>query len=264
MGCIAEFFRGVNAVQFAARTHVGLVRKSNQDGYLIRMREERECIALVADGMGGQRAGEVASALAIDMMWEYLSRPEVFTDPASQLQWTIKRANDAIYEKSREVIEYAGMGTTVVATYATPETVHYAHVGDSRIYMFSKTYGLRRLTEDHSLVHELVRRGQVTAEEAFSHPQRHLLTRALGTLPTVEAECASTQWHEGDLLLMCSDGLTTCMLDREIEACFHTDVPLHKQVDDLVEISLSRGAPDNITVIALLHDGEPVWRDSRS
>lgn len=249
-------------MRLAAVSHVGMVRKVNQDGYLARQAAERFVI-VVADGMGGHVAGEVASRLAVDTVWDILAEPgdPSSEDEAGRLKRAIHGANAAIHEAASAQASYAGMGTTVVAALANLTRVWTSHVGDSRAYLLSVEGTFTQLTEDHSLVNELVRRGQLLPEEAETHPQRHLLTRALGTLPAVAVECGEWAWGEGDILLVCSDGLTSEVPRERLEATLRGSGTLHDRVAALVDAALESGGRDNITIVALQHDGDLVRRE---
>ncbi len=251
----------VREMQYVGRSHVGLVRQVNEDGFLVRQFDAGECVIIVADGMGGHVAGEVASALAIETAWDTLSKLPA-DDPEKRLQTAISEANAQIFSQSATCETYAGMGTTIVAAIVDAQMMHIAHVGDSRAYKWSQGDGLVQLTEDHSYVNELVRRGQIQPHEAAAHPQRHLLMRTLGTLPDVVIEYHRFSWREEDLLLICSDGLTSTVRDEEIAGVLTGTGELSQKVDALVDAALDQGGPDNITVVALLHDGDSKWRVS--
>ncbi len=247
-------------MRFAARSDVGLVRKVNQDGYMTVQKDSGIVIACVADGMGGHVAGEVASAIALQSLEETVSRGKL-DHPEQLLVDGIALANKQIYENSIQNPEYSGMGTTIVACIASHERVVIAHVGDSRAYLYSSSSGILQLTEDHSLVNELVKRGQILPSEATHHPQRHMLTKALGTMEYVSPECLVHTWQAGDILLLCSDGLSGYVDDVRIEFVLSTDATLEAKVDTLVDDALHQGGNDNITVVAVAMDDETVRRN---
>ena len=246
-------------MRFAARSDVGLVRKLNQDAYIVQPDPDGTCVAIVADGMGGEAAGEVASSLALAAVAESLRTPADAS--AENLADAVRSANARIYEQASAVASYAGMGTTIVAVLADRRRLVVAHVGDSRAYLYRAGAGLRRLTEDHSLVNELVRRGQLLPEEAASHPQRHILTRSLGPLPDVAVECREWTWQKDDLVLICSDGLTSLVEEAELRACLAAGAELSATVDALLRSALERGGHDNVTVALLANDGDEEWRE---
>lgn len=241
-------------MQLAAASHVGLVRKINQDGYLVRQESSGAYVVCVADGMGGHVAGEVASALALSTLWEVLCDQAAETDQSARLQAAIQAANEKIHQQANGSEVYTGMGTTIVAAVADSTYIWIAHVGDSRAYLWRKSGDLTQLTEDHSLVNELVRRGQIRPEEALTHPQRHMLTRALGTLPDVVIESRQVSWNRGDILLICSDGLTTHVSDDQVQEFLAGDSALQAKLDVLVQTALEKGGHDNVTVAALFND----------
>lgn len=249
-------------MQLAAATHVGLVRKINQDGYLIKQESGGAYVVCVADGMGGHVAGEVASALALGSLWEALGGLAAELDQGDRLRSAIQAANEKIHRQANSSEVYTGMGTTIVAAVADSQYIWIAHVGDSRGYLWRAGGELTQLTEDHSLVNELVRRGQIRPEEALSHPQRHMLTRALGTLPDVVIESRRVTWNRGDILLICSDGLTTHVSDARVQDVLAGDSALQAKLDALVQSALEKGGHDNVTVAALFNDDGIERRDA--
>ncbi|MBE3552965.1 MAG: Stp1/IreP family PP2C-type Ser/Thr phosphatase [Kyrpidia sp.] len=249
-------------MEVAARSHVGLVRSINQDGYAIHMDLEPLKAALLADGMGGHRAGEVASQLAIDVIGRQLHSS---TGPAGQrLLEAIREANRVVYERSHDpsATDLAGMGTTVVAALFDEREIWVGHIGDSRAYLIAGA-AIRQLTDDHSLVNELRKSGELSEAESRVHPRRNVLTRALGMEPRVEVDIARVSWEAGGILLLCSDGLSNMVEEGEIlETMRVGTVPLEGRLDRLIEAALGRGGPDNITVVAVEH-GAPGERGDR-
>lgn len=217
-------------------------------------------LLVVADGMGGASAGEVASQLAVgtvvDSLDEYLAQE--LDDPAEVLRAAIFVANDRIWKLAQEVDAYAGMGTTVVAALANESLVVFAHVGDSRGY-FWHAGELVQVTSDHSLVAELVRRGQLTEAEAQHHPQRNIVTRSLGTLASNQADVRTVEWQPSDALLLCSDGLSNLVSHEELAKFLEvvtgadSQQVMEHEADRLLHLALERGAPDNITLIVAVH-----------
>jgi protein phosphatase len=233
----------------AARTDVGIVRSGNEDNYL--MLAERG-IFIVADGMGGHAGGEVASALAVEAIAAYgkayLAGPEPAERTAVLLQDAIRTADEAISSKAREHRKLREMGTTVVLALCQGDQVHIAHVGDSRAYLHHHGE-LRQLTEDHSVVAQLIRAGQLTPRRARSHPLRHQITRSLGGRAAV-AELRCVTWQHGDLLLLCSDGLTTMVEDRQIEELIRRGgMDVQAACEALVARANAEGGEDNTSVI---------------
>jgi protein phosphatase len=222
-------------------TDTGLQRRANEDALLAR-----SPLFVVADGMGGAQAGEVASRLAVESFRSGL--PEADGDPLRSLTARIQEANARIYELSRTNAEHAGMGTTLTALYVGAEEVSLAHVGDSRAYCL-RDGQLERLTDDHSLVDELIRQGRLTPDEAQDHPQRSVITRALGPEPTVEVDTYTYPARAEDLYLVCSDGLTTMVPEGEVVAILSRHPTLHESGEALLEAANEAGGRDNITVI---------------
>lgn len=248
-------------MRFAAKSDIGLVRKLNQDAYMVHPTDRESCIVVVADGMGGSAAGEVASALALRTVSEELADNSEPESAQTRLSRAIRSANAEIFRQASLVEAYAGMGTTIVAAEIDAQQAVVAHVGDSRAYHISADGVLSQLTDDHSLVNELIRRGQLSPSEAAGHPQRHILTRSLGTLPNVAVDCKAWAWVPGDLLLICSDGLTSYVDEAELKDCLLGEGPLDEKVTALVAAALRAGGYDNITVAVLANDGDAKWRD---
>lgn len=223
-------------------TDTGLQRRANEDSLLVR-----SPLFVVADGMGGAQAGEVASSVAVDTFRAGL---EDGADPERSLVDQVERANSRINELSHSNAEHAGMGTTITAVYVGEEDVVIAHVGDSRAYCM-RDGELLRLTDDHSLVDELIRQGKLTPEEAEEHPQRSVITRALGPEASVEVDVRSFRGRPGDVYLLCSDGLTTMVGEGELLRL----LALHERLADageaLIAAANSAGGKDNITVVLL-------------
>ncbi|HEY2283375.1 MAG TPA: Stp1/IreP family PP2C-type Ser/Thr phosphatase [Solirubrobacteraceae bacterium] len=227
------------AEQYAA-TDTGLQRRANEDSLLAR-----SPLFVVADGMGGAQAGEVASRLAVDVFEEGLGDT---TEPEIVLAQRAGAANSRIHELSHSNAEHAGMGTTLTAVYVAPEEVAIAHVGDSRAYRL-RAGELTRLTDDHSLVDELMRQGKITPEEAVDHPQRSVITRALGPEPSVEVDTRSYSARSGDVYLLCSDGLTTMLPEERVAELMRSHPRLREAGEALIAAANEAGGRDNITVV---------------
>lgn len=227
-------------VEKAGRTDVGRQRTGNEDSFF-----ESAPVFCVADGMGGARAGEVASRIAIETLAEEEGRAE---GAEARLAETARDANRKIHELGEADESLKGMGTTFTAALVEDGAVVAAHVGDSRLYRL-RDGQLERLTRDHSLVEELVRRGELDPEDAASHPQRAILTRALGPDPDVEVETFTCPARAGDVYLLCSDGLTSMISEEQL-----TDILLGKEsldaaATELIEAANEAGGRDNITVV---------------
>jgi protein phosphatase len=200
---------------------------------------------VVADGMGGAQAGEVASALAVEEFQQEL--PEQGS-AEERLSTRIREANRRIYERSRVEHEHAGMGTTLTAVYVDDDDLAVAHVGDSRAYIF-RDGTLTRLTQDHSLVEELVRQGKLTEEQAAEHPQRSIITRALGIELDVEVDTWTYPARAGDVILLCSDGLTSMISEERVREILASHDNLDAAADALINEANEAGGRDNITVV---------------
>jgi PPM family protein phosphatase len=220
---------------------LGRQRQGNEDNYYVRAP-----LFVVADGMGGAQAGEVASELAVRQFENGL--PDG-SEPGAALVDLIQRANAQIHEQARTDTNRAGMGTTVTAAYVTDDAVVVAHVGDSRCYLL-RDGELIRLTRDHSLVDELVRRGKLTEEQAESHPQRSVITRALGPEPSVEVDVEAFPARSGDVFLLCSDGLTAMVHEPKLKPLLEDpEHSLEQTGRTLIAAANEAGGRDNITVI---------------
>ena len=225
-----------------AFTDTGQQRRHNEDAYYARTP-----VFAVADGMGGAQAGEVASHAAVEAVAAGL--PEAGT-PEDRLAAVVRRANEEIFRMSREDDSRAGMGTTLTAVHVGESDIAIAHVGDSRAYRF-RDGELSRLTEDHSLVEEMRRRGQLTAEEADEHPQRSIITRALGPEPDVLVDTRSWAAHDGDVILLCSDGLTSMISEAQVAEILREAGGLEQAGRALIAAANRAGGRDNITVVLL-------------
>jgi len=225
----------------AALTDAGRKRRRNEDSFVAE-----PPLFAVADGMGGAQAGEVASRLAAAAFREFHEADEF--DPEQRLEAIIQEANRRIFERARTDTQASGMGTTVTASLVGDERLSIGHVGDSRAYRI-RGGALEQLTEDHSLVADLVRSGRLSPEEAETHPQRSVITRALGTDPEVDIDTFTVDVETDDVFLLCSDGLTTMVEDDRILAVVRDAKSLEHAARSLVKEANRRGGEDNITVI---------------
>jgi serine/threonine protein phosphatase PrpC len=232
----------------AGRTDPGRVRRRNEDAFVLD-----PPLFAVADGMGGAQAGEVASRLAAAAFREYHEADRFAPD--ERLEAIIQEANRRIYERARADADVSGMGTTVTAALLTGRRLTLGHVGDSRAYRI-RDGGLEQLTEDHSLVGDLMRSGRLTPEEADSHPQRSVITRALGTDPEVSIDTITVDAKPGDLFLLCSDGLTTMVTDEDILGILSAAPTLDDAARELVRAANTGGGEDNVTVVLFRVEGE--------
>ena len=243
-----EFISGCNSfISWGARSDVGLVREHNEDSFLLRTP-----LFAVCDGMGGHAAGEVASSIAVKVIGE--EAPNTADDVL--LGAAIEAANQAVIEAPQKGIGKPGMGSTASAIFIEGNQMAVAHVGDSRIYLLHHGT-LVRVTHDHSYVEELVDSGQITADEARNHPSRSVVTRALGSDPEMYADHFTLEVSDGDRIILCSDGLSSMILDDEIESIAVSNITPQNAADSLVSAALTAGGADNITVIVvdILDDG---------
>lgn len=235
-------------VETAARTHAGRKRRRNEDSFILE-----PPLFAVADGMGGAQAGEIASQLAIAVFHEFRDADQL--DAEERVAAIIQEANRRIFERSRSDTEASGMGTTITAALVANNRVAIGHVGDSRAYLFRQGE-LDQLTEDHSLVADLLRSGRLTPEEAEAHPQRSLITRALGTDNDVQVDMLSIEPRPGDVVLLCSDGLTTMVEDDQILALVMESESLDAAAKALVDAANRGGGEDNITAVLFRLDAD--------
>lgn len=233
-------------VEASGLSDVGRSRDQNEDCFAV---DTAQRVFVVADGMGGHQHGEVASRLAVDCILENLGRPEEIDEgPASSLPRAIQMSHRRIWRASLGDETLAGMGTTVVALVMTDGQAVIAHVGDSRAYRYRQGT-LEQLTRDHSWVGEQVAAGLLSAEQARLHPLKNVITRALGGENGLEVEVGQWAWRDGDLFLLCSDGLTGMLEDAEIAECLSAEQGLEGAGEELVRRANERGGLDNITVV---------------
>ncbi len=230
----------LRAAETVWKTDTGRQRRDNEDNAFARAP-----VFVVADGMGGAQAGEVASKIAIEAFEQGL--PDSGS-PEQRLADRVREANRLIHERSQADHERAGMGTTLTAAYLDDAALAIAHVGDSRAYLF-RNGSLERLTEDHSLVEELVRQQKLTPEQAAEHPQRSIITRALGPEETVEVDTWTYPVRAGDVLLLCSDGLTSMVSESRVAEILAGAGSLTDAADNLIDAANGAGGRDNITVV---------------
>lgn len=244
-------------MRIASRSDVGRIRSINEDRTTILPDCAGFTVAVVADGMGGHQAGDLASQMAIEAIREQLGsslRASMTTEECGEaLRMAIEKANEDIYRFAVGKEQYNGMGTTVVAALVAGDRLVIANIGDSRAYL-ANAEGFRQVTEDHSLVNVLLRTGQITEEEALHHPRKNILMRALGTEEHVEVDVFHRIWKEGDMLLLCSDGLSGLVGSEELQAILQSEEGIDGKADRLVQTALEAGGEDNITVVLLSHE----------
>ncbi|WP_353892163.1 Stp1/IreP family PP2C-type Ser/Thr phosphatase [Proteinivorax hydrogeniformans] len=228
-------------MKIGGKTHCGYQREINQD-YFVYGRNGSFSYIIVADGMGGHLAGEIASKKAVNFLANELEN----NDDIIQLKTLIEQVNEELYKISNEKESLKGMGTTLSVVIISNGYLNVGHVGDSRVYLL-RDKQLLQLTNDHSLVADLVRHGQLTEEEAEKHPQRNVLTQAVGTDSIIEVQSRSHRLKSYDKILLCTDGLTKCLTDTEI-----AELMMESEVEDicdkLIGAALNQGGTDNVTV----------------
>lgn len=233
-------------------TDRGQVREFNEDSGGVFFNSTGQMLAIIADGMGGHKAGDVASQLAVTMTaqkWDKVTEP--FCTPKEAETWlhdTLTVVNNSIYREASENEAYTGMGTTVVVALCTDEFISIAHVGDSRCYIYDEN-GFSQITEDHSLVSELIRSGNITESDAHSHPRKNIVLKALGIAEGTTADTQSLEWETNNKLLLCSDGLTDKVLNEELAEFlkFHKTIKLTGE--EMIDLANERGGEDNISLI---------------
>lgn len=236
-------------MQYWGITDRGVVRSQNQDAYKAQMLEDGRVLAVVCDGMGGARAGNIASTMTVELFFESFAQTE--GDDAHRLGQAAIQANDQVFQRAITDDDCAGMGTTLVAVLAGEGHASLLNVGDSRAYHIGE-HGISQITRDHSVVEDLVKSGRLTREEARNHPKKNLITRALGCEPQLRADLFETETKAGDWLLLCSDGLSNLVAEQEMLYEVIHGGPQDSCCQRLLEIALRRGAPDNVTVV-LIH-----------
>ena len=234
-------------------TDVGAVRHQNQDSYHIELLAEDMALGIVCDGMGGAKAGNVASQLAVETFLETAKAqpPEQWrNEPEALLHFAAEQANGAVHFRANVDADCRGMGTTMVAALVVGDRAYILNIGDSRCYLV-RPEGITKVTRDHSVVEDLVARGQITPEQARQHPQKNLITRALGAESRLRADLFRQPMEPGDALLLCSDGLSNVVSDQELLYEVLHGGPAEDCCRRLLDIALSRGAPDNVTAVLL-------------
>ncbi|AKI92030.1 protein-serine/threonine phosphatase PrpC [Bacillus subtilis] len=238
----------------ALKTDTGKIRQHNEDDAGIFKGKDEFVLAVVADGMGGHLAGDVASKMAVKAMGEKWNEAETIpTAPSECEKWLIEQilsVNSKIYDHAQAHEECQGMGTTIVCALFTGKTVSIAHIGDSRCYLLQDD-DFVQVTEDHSLVNELVRTGEISREDAEHHPRKNVLTKALGTDQSVSIDTRSFDIEPGDKLLLCSDGLTNKVEGTELKDILQSDSAPQEKVNLLVDKANQNGGEDNITAVLL-------------
>lgn len=242
-------------MQVVAKTDIGKVREINQDYVKVIHKTENECLAILCDGMGGHRAGEVASALACETIANFYLETNDLYDETSIRIWlyqAIMKAHHTIYEEGQKDSELEGMGTTVVAVLVKEQHVYISHVGDSRAYTYSD-HELKQLTKDDTLVNALLSAGTISKEDALFHPQKNVLLQAVGVSDAIQPSFLSME-YEG-MLLLCSDGLYNSLFDEQMIDILKQDTDLENICDQLIKEANVYGGKDNIGIILINNKG---------
>ncbi|MCT8139778.1 Stp1/IreP family PP2C-type Ser/Thr phosphatase [Anaerobacillus sp. CMMVII] len=245
-------------MKVAFKSDVGQVRSHNEDNGGFTHNKDGILLAVVADGMGGHQAGDVASKMTIELLSSKWQEAKGVTTPTSIELWleqSITEINAHLFEHSLKHPQCQGMGTTLVAVVCTSQFVTYAHIGDSRAYLLNGNV-FEQKTEDHTLVNELVRSGQITLLEAENHPRRNVILRALGTERTIKVDIKTIEWDEGSFILLCSDGLSNKIKDEEMFEVLKKDTSLEEKVVDLINDANERGGEDNISVALVFNSDQ--------
>ena len=234
-------------------TDCGKVRQNNQDVFKILYDEEKAIsVLIVCDGVGGARAGNVASSIAADVFMRsigrYIENIGKLEDIASKMSEAVSSANRAVYDKSAHDDDYAGMGTTLTAAISTPEGEVIVNIGDSRVYKVTLNK-ITQITRDHTVIEDMIARGVITRSEARRHPNKNLITRALGSSREETPDVFYLSLEIGEHIVLCSDGLTDVVMDSEILFELQKGNTVRESCENLVEMALLRGAPDNVTLV---------------
>ncbi len=236
-------------------TDPGCVRKQNQDTFMIQQLDRSSLLCVVCDGMGGAKSGNIASSLAADVFIQEVHRSwnsNLDSDKVDQiLRGAVKLANFTVFDQAQQFQEFDGMGTTLVAVLIRGRKATVVNVGDSRAYAIDPD-GIHQITRDHSLVQLMVERGEIPPELARNYPGKNLITRAIGTEPTVECDLFHLNVSKGDYLLLCSDGLSNVLDEQEMLFEVVHGVKKEFSCQRLLNIAKNRGAPDNVTSVLVM------------
>ena len=244
-------------MEVAYLSDIGRQRESNQD-YVGMFRNQSGLeFAIVADGIGGHQGGDVASTMAVSHMGSRFEDTS-FTDPGTAAKWLSSEAqqeNDTIIEKAHQYQDLIGMGTTIVVAIIFQRQFLLANIGDSRGYLLRNAQ-LAQLTEDHSLVNELVKLGQISEEDARTHPEKNIITRTLGINDEADIDINLYHAQPHDVVMLCSDGLTNMVTDAQIQAVLQRNLTLQEKCQQLIDLANEAGGKDNITVLLISAEGE--------
>ncbi|MBU5594606.1 Stp1/IreP family PP2C-type Ser/Thr phosphatase [Amphibacillus sp. MSJ-3] len=233
-------------------TDQGKVREQNEDAGGLFKNKARQTLSVIADGMGGHKAGDIASKIVRNFFLDQWRENEKITTIEQAEEWLVNRmhlANQKVYQYAEKNADCKGMGTTVIATIFLDDQITIAHIGDSRCYLLNQH--LEQITEDHSLVNALVRTGEISKKEADVHPRKNVLIKALGTDESIDPDVFTIKWGLGDRLLICTDGLSDKVSDLELKERLAKNKPLQEIAEDLVNRANELGGEDNITLALL-------------
>ena len=231
-------------MRFKALSNKGKIRSANEDNYFV---DEDIKFYMVADGMGGHAAGEIASEIAVSVAENFKFD---LSTPLNSLKNLVYDINDQIISESQKNPDYRGMGTTFAAALLKENKIYYLNLGDSRIYLYNKTKNeLEKISKDHSLVANLVRQGKITEEEAFNHPKKNIVTQALGLEDDLDLDTGQIELLKNSYLLLCTDGLTDMIRNDSLKDVFNNYSNVDNIADQLLEEALANGGSDNITII---------------
>lgn len=238
------------------KTNIGLLRKINEDAFYYQKQYKcgKPYLCIIADGMGGHNAGEVASRMAVNEINEFIEKNlneqeyNNLKDYEDLIKKAFLHANEKVYKKSMDSKECIGMGTTLTVILIIENNMIIGHVGDSRVYII-RNESMERITSDHSYVAELIKNGTIKPEEASKHPQKNLITRAIGTGEKIDVDINVFGIKNGDNILMCTDGLSNMLDEDEILNIVKSDKKLEERCSELIDLANNKGGYDNITVI---------------
>ncbi|MCT2538016.1 Stp1/IreP family PP2C-type Ser/Thr phosphatase [Aquibacillus koreensis] len=237
-------------------TDKGKVRDHNEDAGGFFFNAQQQALAVIADGMGGHKAGDVASQMVIESLKEKWNEMTTIVSPDQAENWLsecITETNHLVYGHAKEHEDCAGMGTTIVAVICTVDFITIAHIGDSRCYLYN-AQGFKQVTEDHSLVNELVRSGQITKDDAEYHPRKNVLLKALGTEQNVQVDIQTIGWEPHNKLLLCSDGLSNKISEIELDTYIDESLNIEETAHKFIELANERGGEDNISIVLVEHN----------
>lgn len=248
-------------------THVGQVRKSNEDFCFVSGQKDDIALAVVADGMGGHNAGDIASKMTVEIIVHKMLKNEQKKPPLLRIREAVEEANLKVYEYAQSNRECNGMGTTVTLALMSNKTAYVANVGDSRTYYYSAVDRIiSRVTRDHSLVEELISSGKLLQDQAKAYVFRNVITRAIGAGKTVNVDLFDADWQKGDMLLLCSDGMTAHIDDDELPELMQLGLAPQALCELLLSLVLERGGKDNVTIVIVLNENDAAFEkggDSR-